>query len=378
MKIGFFCNEYPPRPHGGIGSFVHMLAQALQREGHEITVVQWGKQASTERLDGVRVVTLAESATPHIAWWLNRVRLWRWLRAEALAGRVEVFEIPEYQGCMPFPLRACTVVVRLHHAESHIRSIMGGVRGKTYWLEKATLLWHRHWIGVSRYLLDETRRFFALEPRRSAVIHNPAPLIDESKLPVLESRPEKYVVYVGSVSECKGALRLAEAMREVFAAHPDVSLVYVGPETEYRGLPISAAIHGILAGYADRVTLTGRVPHEQALAWVREACVLAFVSQIEGFALVPLEAMALGVPVICASSGPALELVDDGVNGILIDSASTAQLEQAILKLLNNPLSAVSLGEAGRRKVMNDFTLKACTTKTLNYYQSLLDGNDDN
>ena len=94
--------------------------------------------------------------------------------------------------------------------------------------------------------------------------------------------------------------------------------------------------------------------------------------------VVAIEAMSLGAPVICSASGPGPELVDDGVNGILVDPASTAQLEQAILKLLNTPLSAVSLGEAGRRKVMNDFTLKACTTKTLNYYQSLLDGKDDN
>jgi glycosyltransferase involved in cell wall biosynthesis len=376
MKIGFFCNEYPPRPHGGIGTFVHMLAQALLIEGHVITVAQWGKQARTDWLEGVRVVTLQESATPHLAWLLNRLRLWRWLRAEARAGRIEVFEIPEYQGCLPIPLRACPVAVRLHLAESHIRSIMGGARGKAYWLEKATLYWHRNWIGVSRYILDETRRFFALEPRRGTVIHNPAPLIDANKLPVLEARPAKYVVYVGSVSERKGALLLAEAMREVFAADSGVHLVYVGPETEYRGLPISAAIRGILEGHADRIALVGRVPHEQALAWVRDACVLAFVSRIESFGLVATEAMSLGVPVICAASGPGPELVEDGVSGILIDPDSTAELEQAILKLLNKPLRAAALGDAGRRKVMNDFTLKACTTKTLDYYQHLLDGNN--
>jgi glycogen synthase len=41
MKIGFFCNEYPPRPHGGIGTFVHTLAPALAQAGHAVTVVEW-------------------------------------------------------------------------------------------------------------------------------------------------------------------------------------------------------------------------------------------------------------------------------------------------------------------------------------------------
>jgi glycosyltransferase involved in cell wall biosynthesis len=371
MKIGFFCNEYPPRPHGGIGTFVHMLAQALLIEGHVITVAQWGKQARTDWLEGVRVVTLQESATPHLAWLLNRLRLWRWLRAEARAGRIEVFEIPEYQGCLPFPLRACPVAVRLHLAESHIRSIMGGARGKAYWLEKATLYWHRNWIGVSRYILDETRRFFALEPRRGTVIHNPAPLIDANKLPVLEARPAKYVVYVGSVSERKGALLLAEAMREVFAADSGVHLVYVGPETEYRGLPISAAILRILAGYEKRVVLVGRVPHEQALAWVRYATILVLDSKVEAFPIVVLEAMAVNTPVICAKCGPGPELVDNDVNGILVNSDSKNDLVVALNSLLDNPRLREQFGALAKRKVEERFSISLCVESSLEYYKVL-------
>lgn len=371
MRIGFFCNEYPPRPHGGIGTFVHMLSQALLREGHEITVAQWGKQAHTDLLDGVRVVTLAESATPHIAWFLNRLRLWRWLHAEALAGRIDVFEIPEYQGCLPFPLRACPVVVRLHLAESHIRSIMGGARGKAYWLEKVTLYWHRNWIGVSRYILDETRRFFALQPRHGVVIHNPAPLIDESKLPVLKERPEKYVVYVGSVSERKGALLLAEAMRAVFAEHPEVHLVYVGPETEYRGALISAAIRSIIGEYANRIVLVGRVPHEQALAWIRYATVFVLDSKVEAFPIVVLEAMAVNTPVICAKCGPGPELVENGVNGLLVNPGSKVDLVFALNSLLGNSKQSEQFAAVSKCKVEEKFSISLCVESSLDYYKML-------
>lgn len=377
MRIGFFCNEYPPRPHGGIGTFLEIYIDELVREGHEITLAQFGKFARTDWIDSVRVVTLAECTTPYISWLVNRVRLWRWLRAEALVGHIEIFEIPEYQGCLPFPFRACPVVVRLHLAESHIRSTMEGVRGKTYWLEKATLYWHRHWISVSHYILDETRRFFALNPLHSPVIYNPVPQIDASKLPILDARPSKYVIFVGAVSERKGALLLAEAMLTVFEAYPDVCLVYVGPETDYRGAPISIAIREILKLYADRVVLVGRVANQLALAWVKNASVLAFVSQIESFGLVATEAMSLGVPVICSAFGPSPEVVDDGVNGILINPHSREELEQALLKLLDNPLSAAVLGEAGQRKVMLKFSVSACIAKSLCYYQFLLNGRHD-
>jgi len=75
MKIGFFCNECPPRPHGGIGTFVHALGPALAQAGHAVTVVEWGERAGERQCAGVRVVTLAQSTTRHIAWLINRLRL---------------------------------------------------------------------------------------------------------------------------------------------------------------------------------------------------------------------------------------------------------------------------------------------------------------
>lgn len=370
MKIGFFCNEYPPRPHGGIGTFVSMLAPALAQAGHEITVVQWGAEDAVETRDGVRIVTLAQSTTPRIASLINRFRLWNWLHAEVKKKHIQIFEIPEYQGCLPFPFRTCPVVVRLHHAESHIRYIMGAEDkyGKVYWLEKATLFWHRNWIGVSQYILDAERVFFALEPRKKSVVYNPALQIDAERLPILKSRPAKYVVYVGSVSERKGALLLAEAMREIFAIDPDIHLVYVGPETEYNNAPISTTIQFIVGKEIQRVIFKGRVSHELALAWIRDAHVLVLVSKIESFGLVALEAMSLGVPVILANCGPGPEIIQNEINGVLIAPDSKDELIQSILMLSADPLRAAAMREASRSKVSTKFNLSTCESNTLKFY----------
>ena len=372
MKIGFFCNEYPPRPHGGIGTFVHMLALQLARAGHSVAVAQWGESEREESQDGVRIVTIRQSGLRHIAWLVNRLRLWRWLRREARDGRIEVFEIPEYQGCLPFPLAACPVVVRLHLAESHIRAVMGGRRGRIYWLEKATLFWHRHWIGVSRYILEETQRFFALRPRQSAVIHNPAPTVRVDALASPPSRPARYVLYVGSVSERKGALLLAEAMRQVLARGHDVHLVYVGPETVFRGKLISHAIRDLLGEHASRVIFTGRVSHREALAWMRDAVAVVLVSRIESFGLVLSEAMSLGVPVVGGDCGPGAELIEHGVTGLLVSLDAPADLARAICHLLQNPSWARKLGEAGQQKVEAVLHLSTCVDRTLAFYRDIV------
>ena len=375
MKLGFFCNEYPPRPHGGIGTFVWILATELARAGHEITVVQFGDRAASESRDGVRIVTLPESRTRHIAWLRNRLRLWRWLRREALAGRMDVFEIPEYQGCLPFPISVCRVVVRLHHSESGIQDIMnpGTARRRIYWLEKATLFWHRRWIAVSRHILNETRRYFGIEPVYAQVIYNPAPAIVREELPALPTRPKRYVVYAGSVSEPKGALILARAMREIFVQYSDIHLVFVGPETEYRGAPISKAILAAVGTqYADRVHFTGRLSREYALAWMSGALVFVLPSKVEAFPLVVEEAMALGVPVIFSACGPGPEIIEDGVDGILVSADSKDELARSIRSVLDDPDRAQEMAKAGQRKVRERFGLSTCVAQSLDFYSRAL------
>lgn len=374
MKIGFFCNEYPPRPHGGIGTFVRTLAEALVGLGHTVTVVEFGPRAQTRTHQGVRIVTLRESRTRRLAWIVNRLRLWHWLRRAVTKGEIEIFEIPDFQGPLPFPSEPCQTVVRLHHAESHIREVMNGTGRKTkiYWLEKATLRFHRRWIGVSHYILEASKNFYGCAPQTEAVIYNPAPWIEPDRLPELRDRPRRYILFVGSISERKGALVLAQAVAPLLAQWPDLHLVYVGPETSYEGAPISRAVFRIVGEFlAPRVRFLGAQPHEVAMAWMRGALAVALPSKIEALPIVVLEAMQFGVPVVYTRSGPGPELITDGVDGLLVDPDNPRALRSAIERLVEDPGYARRLGEAARVRVNERFKLERCVGETLRFYQNL-------
>jgi hypothetical protein len=119
MKLAYVCMEYPPGIHGGIGAFLQTIAHAMVRAGHSVTVVVLGEQDAERDDAGVRVVTLAAKILqpghiPYLAKLTDRIRLHRWLKREVAAGRIELIEVPECDGLLPFPFRACPVVVRLH------------------------------------------------------------------------------------------------------------------------------------------------------------------------------------------------------------------------------------------------------------------------
>ncbi len=87
----------------------------------------------------------------------------------------------------------------------------------------------------------------------------------------------------------------------------------------------------------------------------------------EGFALVIVEAMACGIPVISTRcpSGPD-EIITDGVNGLLVPVADETALAEAILRLLKDKKLAVKLAQAGTKRA-EDFAI----TKIIKQYEAI-------
>ena len=101
MRICFVCHEYPPGPHGGIGTLVQILARSLALAGHQVRVV--GVYAPTypapgyEEDRGVRVWRLRR---PQVrgGWVLSRLELFRRLSDWCRQGEIDLIEIPDWEG----------------------------------------------------------------------------------------------------------------------------------------------------------------------------------------------------------------------------------------------------------------------------------------
>lgn len=338
MKIGLVCAEYPPRPHGGIGTFYRVYAQALAEAGHEVTVFEPGMEEARLPEKGIAFVSVP---TPRRVGSLSPL-LERWRLRQAIinafrAGRIEVVEAPDYGGLLPFRLPLPTVI-RLHNsvcnlARSEGRKPSWGIR----WAESRTLRLHPDWIGVSRFVIQYTQETFGLSPRRSCVIYNPTPPVPHVLPPLPDGIPEEYVLFAGSVRKAKGAVALAEAARLFLPGRPGLHVVFAGPEDQIDGVPAPRRLREVVGSdLADRLVFLGRQEHSIVLTLMKHARVLCAPSEFEAFGLVAVEAMAMGCPVIYTKrcSGP--EVIEDGVTGLLVEPDRPEEIAAAVGVVLDD------------------------------------------
>lgn len=105
-------------------------------------------------------------------------------------------------------------------------------------------------------------------------------------------------------------------------------------------------------GVAGRVRLLGQVPHDELPALIASAHAVVCAPHYEPFGIVPLEAMACGVPVVGTAVGGLLDTVVDGVTGYLVPARDPGALANA-LRRLDDEQVRTRLGAAGRARAEN-------------------------
>jgi glycosyltransferase involved in cell wall biosynthesis len=92
--------------------------------------------------------------------------------------------------------------------------------------------------------------------------------------------------------------------------------------------------------------------------WLASFDVFVLPSRGEHFGRVLVEAMALGKPVVATDAGGVPEIVRDGETGLLAPPADPAALAAAVARLVEDAAQRARLGEAGRRRAADEFSLE--------------------
>jgi alpha-maltose-1-phosphate synthase len=167
-------------------------------------------------------------------------------------------------------------------------------------------------------------------------------------------------LFVGRVSPRKGVHYLLQAWRELQL--PDSELLLVG---------INDFPKEWLNQYMDIIRYLKSVPHSSLNQYYSAASVLVFPSLVEGLALVQLEAMACGIPIITTPNAGGSDIVTDGVEGFVVPIRDVAALKEKLEWCYRHPQALAEMGIAARQKA-EQLTWKQYRQKLASKVQELM------
>jgi D-inositol-3-phosphate glycosyltransferase len=185
-------------------------------------------------------------------------------------------------------------------------------------------------------------------------------------------RREPYrIVSVGRLVPRKGYATIIEAL----VGLPGVELVVAGGHTSAGSVEAEQVRLETLAaelGVADRVHFVGQVGHFLMPALLCTADLVVCSPWYEPFGLVPLEAMACGVPVVASAVGGMLDSVADGETGRLVPPQDPVALADAVRDLLSDPARRRAFGRAGVQRARSRYSWDAVAAATAEVYDRAL------
>ena len=242
-----------------------------------------------------------------------------------------------------------------------------------------------HLIFVSRYLARRFLDHFPEAENKSTVVYNSVNTTVWH--PKLKAHPQtdairktfglcpgRTVLFMGRTVPAKGLSFLLEAMDRVRQKLPGVKLLVAGSPFFKAATtnPFLKALKKRASKMKDTVVFTGYIDHHKT-PYIYAAADVTVVPSIWGepFGKVVVESMATGVPVIGSRRGAIPEIVEDGVNGILINNPkNTGRLADQILELLNDATCREKMGVLARQRVETTFSKPIRMARMRTFYES--------
>jgi glycosyltransferase involved in cell wall biosynthesis len=346
------------------------ISGCLDMGGQEKLLVEFAKHADRDRFDlrfvslgtrGILADELESAGWPvtalDVAPGLHLRLPWR------LAKRLRAWETDVVHTHNDRPLVYGAPAARLARVGGVIHTKHG--RG-TYNSRRQTLLgaWTARLTDQFVCVSDECARLARAQgvpASRICTLHNG---IDTRRFTMSGPDLAGPAVVVARLCADKDLATLLHATAHVIAASPRFRLWIAGDGPEGPALRELANRLGL----ADAVRFLGQVRDVPALLGQARMFVLSSVS--EGVPLTLLEAMASGLPCVATRVGGIPEVLHDGADGLMIEPREPAALASALLRLHADDELANRLGQAGRRRVVEQFDVRRMVERYEQIYVS--------
>ena len=256
---------------------------------------------------------------------------------------------------------------------------------------RANILFHIHGKGISQSKSFLLKKLYKFVFKNSSVIclsekltydvkdvYPGVPYILNNGIPPIKmnkstSNDKKIkIIYLSNLVKTKGIFEYLEASVLLAKSNLNFSALIIGKEGDVSESELMSYIDDKkLNNYVDYL---GPIYNKEKYDILRKCDIFVFPTfyKNEAFPLVILEAMQNGIPVVTTKEGAIPEIIDDGITGFLVDKNRPEQIAQKIEILLKNKSLRKKMGEAGRKKFIEKYTLDKFEENLVNILDHVL------
>lgn len=234
-----------------------------------------------------------------------------------------------------------------------------------------------HWdfiICDSQNVREKIIKKFDVAPNKTAVAYNgvqkymkPQPK-NQNLIDQLGLKDKKILLFAGLLIDRKNPLFLLDVLKKLIKDYPNLVLIYLGQGNLKKDLLQKAKKLNIL----ENIRIIGPFFDNEKNEVFNLADIFLHPAKEEGFAITPLEAMAVGKPVLITNSFSAKEMVKDGFNGFCCKPEDVENWSRNIKKLINKPELLKKLGQNSLNRINNEFSWEKCIDVHLKSFQKIL------
>jgi starch synthase len=394
MRVDLLTKEYPPEVYGGAGVHVAELTTVL-RPHIDVRVRAFGAEREEEGTSSYTTPVELEGANAALSTLGTDL-----LIAADCAGADLVHShtwYANFAGHVASLLHGVPHVLSAHSLEPlrpwKAEQLGGGYRVSSF-AEATAYAGAAGIIAVSAGMREDILRAYpSVDPERVHVVHNGididawAPNPDTSALTSRGIDPEApTIVFVGRITRQKGLPYFLRAVREL-PADCQVVLCAGAPDTPEIAREVDTLVEELSATRTGVHLITEMLPRHELTQILTHATTFVCPSVYEPLGIVNLEAMACGIPVVASATGGIPEVVADGETGYLVpieqvaDGTGTpvdpdrfvADLREALVRMVSDPVRAKQMGEASRRRAAEHFSWTSIAERTLEVYRRVLE-----
>ena len=365
---------FPPRE--GMGYYIWNLARFLIKSGHQVQIITRGSFSPTshEIVSGIAVWRL-----PFLPLYPIHVHLHSFFVNQLLLYLEPTLDLLHiHTPLVRYPYSQLASLVTVHtpmkaDSESIAANSLQGILVKlqvpvSIRLEQGIFSQARLITAVS-YSVSQELEPYGIDPGKVRVLGNGA---DTNIFCPGRSNldPEtSYILTVCRLGPRKGLDDLLACARLMVNHIPDLR-IYLAGDGPQNGR-IKRAIQSL--NLTDNVILLGHIADQQQLTDLyRGAAVFVHPAHYEGLPTVLLEAMACSRPVVSTAVSGALDVIEDGKNGLLIPPHAPDQMAHAILRVLKDPGFGQLLGVAARETIERRYSWSLISQAYIDHYRNLL------